>query len=226
MGIGVNIVQRSGNIIVVSPVKGSPAEAAGILPNDIIVSANGIDLSSASVDYAQSVIAGEEGTVVTIGILRAGKILTFDIKRAKIKDTSVTSEIIDGVGYLYVSSFNGNTVSETEAALKGFDIDGNIMNGHALFIYQLPFGKRRRVFWEIHGGAGITYFHNIKFHFAHNIESKQLNTMSLSYDAGTSLMIYLNKRLFMELGGDYVFTQNKDLPMGEVLPYAGIGWQF
>ena len=108
----------------------------------------------------------------------------------------------------------------------GFDIDGNIMNGHALFIYQLPFGKRRRVFWEIHGGAGITYFHNIKFHFAHNIESKQLNTMSLSYDAGTSLMIYLNKRLFMELGGDYVFTQNKDLPMGEVLPYAGIGWQF
>ena len=127
-------------------------------------------------------------------------------------------------GYIGIG-IRGN-YSYFKSELDGYDIDGNIMNGHALFIYQLPFGKRRRVFWEVHGGAGVTYFHNIKFHFPHNIESKQLNTMSLSYDAGTSLMVYVNKRLYIEAGGDYVFTQNKDLPMGEVLPYAGIGWQF
>lgn len=109
---------------------------------------------------------------------------------------------------------------------EGYDIDGNIMNGHVILIYQLPIGKKRRWFWEVHGGAGLTYFHNVKFHFPHDIVSKQLNTLSLSYDVGTSFMFYPTKRLFVEAGGDYVFTQNKDMPMGEALPYAGIGWQF
>lgn len=109
---------------------------------------------------------------------------------------------------------------------EGYDIDGNIMNGHAIFIYQLPLGKKRRLFLEVHVGAGVTYFHNVKFHFPHDIVSKQLNTLSLSYDAGTSFMFYPTKRLFVEAGGDFVFTQNKDMPMWEALPYAGIGWQF
>lgn len=113
---------------------------------------------------------------------------------------------------------------------EGYDIDGNIMNGHVILICQiprpLPIGKPRSWFLEVHGGVGVTYFHNVKFHFPHDIVSKQLNTLSLSYDAGASLMFYLTKRLFVELGADYVFTQNKDMPMGEALPYAGIGWQF
>lgn len=113
---------------------------------------------------------------------------------------------------------------------EGYDIDGNIMSGHAIFILQIPrpipIGKPRSWFLEVHGGAGVTYFHNVKFHFPHDIVSKQLNTLSLSYDAGASLMFYLTKRLFVEAGCDYVFTQNKDMPMGEALPYAGIGWQF
>lgn len=113
---------------------------------------------------------------------------------------------------------------------EGYDIDGNIMNGHAIFIYQKKF---RHFLWipinwfiEGHAGAGVTYFHNVKFHFPHDIVSKQLNTLSWSFDGGASVMFYLNKRLYIEAGGDFVFTQNKDMPMLEALPYAGIGWQF
>ncbi len=112
---------------------------------------------------------------------------------------------------------------------EGYDIDGNIMNGHIILICQFPILPdllKRRVWVELHGGAGFTYFHNVKFHFPHDIVSKQLNTLSPSYDIGTSFMFYPTKRLFVEAGGDYVFTQNKDMPMGEALPYAGIGWQF
>ena len=124
VGIGVSIVQSNGKIIVVSPIKGSPAEAAGLATNDIIISADGIDLSSSTVDYAQSVIVGEEGTVVKIDVLRGDQILSFDIPRAKIKDVSVSYSIIDNIGYLSVTNFNANTVPDTKTALSEFDKNG------------------------------------------------------------------------------------------------------
>ena len=128
------------------------------------------------------------------------------------------------VGYFGIG-IRGN-YSYFKSDMGGYEIDGNIMNGHAILIYQIPIGKKRSFFLEFHGGAGLTYFHNVKFHFPHGIESKPLNTISLSYDGGLAAMFYINKRLFAEIGGDYIYTQNKDMPMGEVLPYAGIGWQF
>lgn len=106
-----------------------------------------------------------------------------------------------------------------------YTIDGNYGTAHLLFLYQIPM-FRRRVFAELHGGAGISYFNNIVYHFPHNINSEPLNTVSLSFDAGASLMIYINKRLYTELAGDYVFTVNKDMILGELQPSAGIGWQF
>ncbi|MBQ7718307.1 MAG: S41 family peptidase [Clostridia bacterium] len=122
VGIGVSIHQSNGRIIVVSPIKGSPAEAAGILPNDVLVSVNGEDISSASVDYAQSLIMGDVGTLVNIGVLRGGKLIDFEIMRAKIKEVSVASEILDGnIGYISVANFNGSTVEETKTALAEFD---------------------------------------------------------------------------------------------------------
>ena len=89
-----------------------------------------------------------------------------------------------------------------------------------------PFRKKRHLFWEFHGGAGLTYFHNIKFHFPHDIESEQLNTVSLSFDGGSSLMWFPNKRLYVEAGADYIYTRNSDMNMWEILPVLGIGWQF
>lgn len=122
VGIGVSIQQSNGRIIVVSPIKGSPAEAVGILPNDVLVSVNGEDISSASVDYAQSLIMGDVGTLVNIGVLRGDALINFNIMRARIKEVSVASEILDGnIGYLSVANFNGSTVEETKAALSEFD---------------------------------------------------------------------------------------------------------
>lgn len=109
---------------------------------------------------------------------------------------------------------------------SGYSIDGNIMTAHLIFIDQIPLGKKRHFFWEFHGGAGLTYFHNIKFHFPHDIESEQLNTVSLSFDGGSSFMWFPNKRLYVEAGADYIYTQNSDMNMGEILPVLGIGWQF
>ncbi len=106
-----------------------------------------------------------------------------------------------------------------------YSIDGNLGTGHLLFVYQLPTFKRH-LFWELHGGVGVTYFNNILFHFEHNITSPALNTLSLSYDAGFAAQFYINKRLYVEIAADYVLTTNKDMILGMVMPSAGIGWQF
>ena len=109
---------------------------------------------------------------------------------------------------------------------SSYKIDGNLINTHALLICQKPIGKHRIFFLEGHGGVGLTYFHNVKFHFDHGIESVPLNTVSLSFDGGLAGIVYINKRLYIEAGGDFIYTKNKDMTMCSVLLYAGIGWQF
>lgn len=115
--------------------------------------------------------------------------------------------------------------SRLNADFSTYSIDGNLATSHLLFIYQLPLFKRR-VFFEVHGGPGITYFNNIVFHFANSINSKELNTISPSFDAGGAVQIYVNKRIYLELAADYIFTLNAGNMMGHLMPSAGIGWQF
>lgn len=124
-GIGVSINRISGRIVVISPMVGSPAEAAGILPNDVIAYVNGEDVLDATVEYVQSVVTGPVGTTVNIGILRGTEIKYFDITRAKISETTVIPEILDeNIGYMRVTNFNQNTPDEAEKALAEFDEKG------------------------------------------------------------------------------------------------------
>ena len=108
---------------------------------------------------------------------------------------------------------------------NGYSIDGNLLVGHARFVYQLPL-FRRRFMIELHAGGGVTYFNNFVFHFPHNLDSAPLNSMDLSFSAGLDFQFYINKRLFVELGADYCITFNPDTIMGMVMPFAGVGWQF
>ena len=79
---------------------------------------------------------------------------------------------------------------------------------------------------EIRGGAGVTYYSDIKFHFRGNVQSTPFNTISLCYDAGLSAIYYITKRFFIEASFDYAFTVNKNALMGGILPSLGVGWQF
>ncbi|MCR5218164.1 hypothetical protein [Treponema sp.] len=117
------------------------------------------------------------------------------------------------------------TYSRLNADFDTYSIDGNFATAHLLFVYQFPTFKRK-LYWEVHGGAGISYFNNIVFHFANNIDSEQLNTISPSFDAGLAVQFYINKRLYIEAAGDYVLTVNDGNLLGMVMPSLGLGWQF
>lgn len=123
-GIGVSIMERSGRIVVVAPIEGSPAQKAGIMANDVIASVDGVSVLGKSAEYLQMCAAGEVGTTVNIGIIRGGEELSFDLVRDVIKETTVSADFDEGVGYLRVNRFNQTTAPDAKRALAAFDALG------------------------------------------------------------------------------------------------------
>ncbi|WP_260357890.1 S41 family peptidase [Peribacillus frigoritolerans] len=120
-GIGAEIQEQDGKIMVVSPIKGSPAEKAGVKPNDIILSVDGKSVEGLSSSEAVLKIRGEKGTKVDLSISRAGESAPIEltIKRDTIPIETVYAEMLDdGVAKIQVTSFSEHTVQELKTALE------------------------------------------------------------------------------------------------------------
>ncbi len=118
-GIGARLEEKDGNITVVSPLSGSPAEKAGIKPNDVIIKINGESTETMSLDAAVGKIRGKEGTEVKLTIFRKGKDdpIELAITRQAILVPSVTWKMNGTVAYMEVSQFGDDTVT---LAKQGF----------------------------------------------------------------------------------------------------------
>lgn len=108
VGIGVYMTQnKDGQVCVISPIEGSPAEEAGIEAGDIILYANGEDLTGMDTDVAVSKIKGEEGTTVELEILRGAKTFKVTVERKTVEIPDVESEMLDNnIGYINLMSFD------------------------------------------------------------------------------------------------------------------------
>ena len=97
----------------------SPAEKAGILPCDGIVSVNGEALEGMPYNEAFSKFSGEEGTTLSVGVLRNGEAFSFDIVRTKFLQREIDYRILDGdIGFIRIHEFNLNAYEEFSAALR------------------------------------------------------------------------------------------------------------
>ncbi|PKF86725.1 peptidase S41 [Bacillus sp. BA3] len=120
-GIGAEIQEQDGKIMVVSPIKGSPAEKSGVKPNDIILSVDGKSVEGLTSSEAVLKIRGEKGTKVDLSISRAGESAPIEltIKRDTIPIETVYAEMLDdGVAKIQVTSFSEHTVQELKTALE------------------------------------------------------------------------------------------------------------
>ncbi len=122
-GIGAQIGIKNNYLTVIAPIAGSPAEAAGLKPADIIAQINGEVTTGMSVDTAVAKIRGTAGTKVTLKIARgATPLFDVTITRADLTIPSVTWSMKNGnVGYIEISTFGTDTtdlIAKAAADLK------------------------------------------------------------------------------------------------------------
>jgi len=120
-GVGIQVDVKDGKLTVVSPIEGSPAEAAGLVPGDVVLEVDGKSISGKTLNDTVGLIRGPRGTQVTLTILRAGSTDPFPVTltRAEIKISSVRARMLDDqVGYIRISTFAANTGAEMTNAVN------------------------------------------------------------------------------------------------------------
>lgn len=126
-GVGAELGKDSGgNLVIVAPIKGFPADTAGLKAGDIITTINGESTAGMAVDAAVGKIRGPQGTKVTLGIVRGGtQALSFTITRANIQIPSVSTKTLDGnIGYMQIISFSDDTEALARQAAQQFKAAG------------------------------------------------------------------------------------------------------
>ena len=135
-GIGVQIGLKDGNLVVIEPVVGSPADKAGLQADDRILEINGVSTKGISIEKAADQIRGEIGTNVKLLVKRKDSELTFNVTRAEIEVKAVTTKppievkVPDDIQYIRLSSFiSKNASSEIRDILvKSRDKKGYILD--------------------------------------------------------------------------------------------------
>ncbi|MBE3568865.1 MAG: S41 family peptidase [Bacillales bacterium] len=123
-GIGAEISVKDGKLLIVSPLKDSPAEKAGLKPNDQIIKVNGKNVEGVDLYKATKKIRGKKGTTVTLEVRRDGaaKPLTFKVKRDEIPIQTVYGNIKQEhgkrLGYIEITSFSEKTGKDFKKKLK------------------------------------------------------------------------------------------------------------
>lgn len=128
-GVGMLVSSdKQGRLVVLRVFKNSPAQTAGLLPGDVILSADGEAVSAETTEamnMATARIKGEAGTYVKLSILRKGRTLELNIERNNVSVNRVEYQILDGnVGYLVLYEFFGDAVSGVREALNAFEEAG------------------------------------------------------------------------------------------------------
>jgi len=121
-GIGAELgTDDDNNIVVVSPLSGYPADKAGLKPKDIIAGIDGKATSGMRVDQVVNKIRGDEGTKVTLTIVRGTQApFQVTITRQKISIPSVKWQEDGDIGYLKISQFSDDTTSLAQKAVAEF----------------------------------------------------------------------------------------------------------
>jgi len=108
-GVGIVLVEEDGIVYVEDVIPGGPAETAGILPGDALDAADGTSLKGLSIPEVQKKLLGNEGTKVTVGVIRDGKRLNYPITRRAMQLPVATGHMMgDGVGYVALSGFTSD----------------------------------------------------------------------------------------------------------------------
>ncbi len=144
-GVGIQIVKdkESDDLIIISPIEGTPAFDAGIKARDKILSIDNISTEGMNIEDAVKLIRGKRGTKVKLEILRGSKSFFKILSREKIEIKSVSSKVNQTkngllIGYVRIKQFNANASKETRDAIK--DLETKKVAGYVLDLRSNPGG--------------------------------------------------------------------------------------
>lgn len=158
-GIGAQIGKREDNIVIISPIEGTPAYRAGLLPGDCILMVDSVPTKGKSVDIVVKQIRGTPGTKVLLTIQREEIPTPFNVEitRAIIKIDAVPyyGMVTSDIGYIYLSNFSRTAESEFKTGIDSlfswgakkiiFDLRSNsgglLQEGIAISEFFLPQNK-------------------------------------------------------------------------------------
>ena len=138
MGVGIQLSldKATKELVVVSPIEGTPASRAGVLSKDVIVSIDGKSTEGMNTEDAVKLIRGPEGSAVILGLRRADELIDVPLTRARIEINAVsyklnTTRDQHKVGYIRLKQFNANAAKEMREAAKALeaqDVDGYVLD--------------------------------------------------------------------------------------------------
>ena len=144
-GVGIQIVKdkESDDLIIVSPIEGTPAFNAGIKAKDKILSIDNISTQNMNIEEAVKLIRGQRGTKVKLEIFRNGRSFYKTLSRERIEIKTVSTKINQNkngllIGYLRIKQFNANASREMKNAL--IDLENKNISGYVLDLRSNPGG--------------------------------------------------------------------------------------
>ncbi len=128
-GIGAGLKQDADTmeVTITKVYEGTPAEEAGLLNGDMIISADGVEAVSVELEQLVQHIRGEEGTFVTMEIYRPDtqEYLTFEVERRNVELPSISSQMFENtIGYIQISEFQSGTEKQFWDAYQNLQDQG------------------------------------------------------------------------------------------------------
>jgi carboxyl-terminal processing protease len=120
VGIGVQLEEENGEVVVAAPIDGSPAEEAGISSDDVLLAVDGESVRGDEVSEVVEKVKGPEGTSVELTVRHDGERRTYDLQRAEIVSPVASWTLIPGtdVGLVLLSSFSDESAQELQNAFE------------------------------------------------------------------------------------------------------------
>jgi carboxyl-terminal processing protease len=143
VGIQLSLDKETKELVVVSPIDGSPASRAGVQPKDVIISIDGKSTKGMSTEDAVKLIRGQAGTKVTIQLRRKTQVVEVPLTRERIELHAVEHQINttpegQKVGYIRLKQFNANAAKDMRSALRELEAKG--VQGYVLDLRSNPGG--------------------------------------------------------------------------------------
>ena len=162
-GIGAELGMRENQLIVVSPLDGSPAKAAGVLPGDAILEIEGRSTVGIALSEAVSMIRGESETTVSLTLARRGadKPFKLSVKRGQVTVPSIVWEDKgDGVAYIRLSRFGSETNAEWSKVASEVNVNMKELDAVVLDVRGNPGGYMQAAVFiagEFFSGKPVMY---------------------------------------------------------------------